>query len=380
MRRIVVVGHGIAGLTAAEELRVAGFDGSLTIVGDEPTGPYSRPALSKAALLDEGEMVSHALPDASHGATVLTGRAVVGLDADRRVVRLDAGDALPYDGLVIATGSRAARLGGESSPELTVRSAADAVHLRGRLAGAPGVVVIGSGPLGMELASGCRARGCEVTLVSRGRPLSRLLGDHLGAAFTDAARAHGVRVLTTGATHVEASKVGATVTLGDGSTVGADLVVSAVGDRPNTEWLDDAGLLRDGLLAVDTRGRLSDRIVSAGDVAAFPTARGVRRVPLWTSAIDQAKVAAVALLRGDDAPELDFTPYFWTEGFGLSLKSSGWLPVVGPPDEVLAGTPEAGLLRWWHDDGTAAAVALDHRVPVPKLRRLALEPRTVHNP
>ncbi|MFL4261686.1 FAD-dependent oxidoreductase, partial [Escherichia coli] len=82
----------------------------------------------------------------------------------------------------------------------------------------------------------------------------------------------------------------------------AELVVSAVGDLPNTEWLSTSGLLTGGVLAVDTRGRLRPDVVAAGDVAAIPTRRGLRRVPLWTSAIDQGRAAALALLRGDDAP------------------------------------------------------------------------------
>jgi NADPH-dependent 2,4-dienoyl-CoA reductase/sulfur reductase-like enzyme len=109
-------------------------------------------------------------------------------------------------------------------------------------------------------------------------------------------------------------------------------------------------------------------VAAAGDVAAFPHAGRVARVPLWTSAIDQAKVAAAALLR-QDAPELTFQQYFWTEAFGTSLKAIGPTPVVGEP-EIVEGTVEQGVLRWRQSDGTATAVAFDYRVPIPKLRRM----------
>ena len=106
-------------------------------------------------------------------------------------------------------------------------------------------------------------------------------------------------------------------------------MVSAVGDEPNTAWLQDSGLLTGGRLLADSRGRVGPGIVAAGDVVAFPSAGGHGRVPLWTSAIEQAKTAALGLLQGDDAPELSFQPYFWTEGFGLSLKAVGSTPLDG---------------------------------------------------
>jgi hypothetical protein len=107
-------------------------------------------------------------------------------------------------------------------------------------------------------------------------------------------------------------------------------------------------------------------------VAFFPTRRGVERVPLWTSAIDQAKVAAVGLLKGDAAPEFNFQPYFWTEGFGLSLKSVGFTPVLGEPDFCEPGGETGSvLMRWQNDDGSGTAAAVNYRIPIPKLRRLA---------
>ena len=120
MRKIVVVGNGIAGLTACDSLRSAGFDGELTVVGAERHQPYSRPALSKALLHavdgqsdgnSDGGLQPHVLPEPTHEATELLGVSATGLDVAARLVRLDGGGELPYDGLVIASGSRAKRLG-----------------------------------------------------------------------------------------------------------------------------------------------------------------------------------------------------------------------------------------------------------------------------
>ncbi|MFF2243758.1 NAD(P)/FAD-dependent oxidoreductase [Arthrobacter sp. NPDC058130] len=376
MRRIVVVGNGIAGLTACDSLRSAGFDGELTVVGSERHHPYSRPALSKALLHGDG-LQAHELPEPTHDATELLGVNAAGLDIEARVVRLDGGGELPYDGLVIASGSRAKRLAAglrhDSSPrELTLRTIEDAVLLKERVASRPSVIVIGGGPLGMEVASGCLHVGCEVTLVSDAKPLSRQLGDHLADLFTSAAIRRGLRVFLGGKARLVDHGAGARVVLADGTELEADLVVTAVGDEPNIEWLTGSKLLTEGSLRVDSRGRVRPDIVAAGDVAFFPTRRGVQRIPLWTSAIDQAKVAAVGLLQGDAAPEFNFQPYFWTEGFGLSLKSVGFTPVVGAPDYCEPGGENgSALLHWDNPDGYGTAAAVNYRIPVPKLRRLA---------
>ncbi|OLL18505.1 FAD-dependent oxidoreductase [Rhodococcus sp. M8] len=365
-RRIVVVGNGIAGQTACDSLRAAGFDGDLTIVGDEPRAAYSRPALSKALLVDGG---SHELAPPTHEATEVLGVAAVGLDVESRRVSLADGSELSFDGLVIATGSRARRLGGPDSPELTLRTLDDALALRERLAARPSVVVVGAGPLGMEIASAALSAGCEVTLVADGRPMLPHLGPCLSEAFTAAAVAQGLKLVDGTAAGIDGARA---VVLSDGSRVEADLIVTAIGDIPNTEWLATSRLMVDGRLEADSRGRVAPGIVAAGDVAAIPTRGGVRRIPLWSSAIEQAKVAAVALLAGDAAPELDLDPYFWTEQFGLNLKATGHLPAAGEPEFLIGDSPHGpSVMRWTHDDGRGVAVAVNHRIPIPKLRRMA---------
>ena len=307
LKRVVVVGNGIAGLTASDSLRAAGFDGELTIVGDEKHAPYSRPALSKAALLDGEEMTSHRLPPSSHGAQEILGVSASRLDVARKAVILDDGTDVPYDAVVIATGSRARRLGnsdldGPEVEQLTLRNLEDALSLRERLISKPSVVVLGGGALGMEIASGCLSAGCEVTLVSRDRPLVQQLGPYLSEVFVAAAHRSGLKVASSRAVGLRDAGGHRQVLLADGSVIEAELVISAVGDVPNLEWLSTSGLLSNGRLEVDTRGRLRPDVVAAGDVASFPTRHGIRRIPLWTSAIGQSKVGALALVQGDDTP------------------------------------------------------------------------------
>lgn len=365
LKRVVVVGNGIAGLTAADTLREAGFDGELTIVGDEQHPAYSRPALSKSLLLDGDDTSSHELPPAGHGASELLGVRATGLDLDRRLVMLDDGTALPYDRVVLATGSRARRLS-DLPGEVTLRGLDDALSLRGRLATGPSVVVVGGGPLGMEIASGCLAGGCKVTLVSQGAPLILQLGPYLADVFVKAALGQGLTVVETAAARLEGSDGSTRVVLDEGGVLEAEVILTAAGDVPNTEWLAESGLIAKGAIPVDERGLVRPDVAAVGDLAAFPTPQGLRRIPLWSSAIEQAKVAARALVRGDEAPPLQFQPYFWTEQFGLSLKAVGNLPVEGEP-EYVEGRPGGGpaLMRWSQEDGTGDAVALNYRIPIP---------------
>src|SRR5690606_34400597 len=146
---------------------------------------------------DDADMAAHELPTPDHGATEMLGVAAVGLDVDRRRVGLGDGSELPYDGLVIASGSRARRLGDDAG-ELVLRTLSDAHALRSRIVGRPDVVVVGAGPLGMEVASGALESGCRVTVVTNAPPMSRHLGEHLAGVIADAARERGLRIITTG--------------------------------------------------------------------------------------------------------------------------------------------------------------------------------------
>ncbi|HWK76936.1 NAD(P)/FAD-dependent oxidoreductase [Microbacterium sp.] len=367
LERIVVVGGGIAGLTACDTLRERGFDGELIVVGSEPHAAYSRPALSKALLKLDGDLAAHELAPATHGAREIRGASAVGLDVERRTISLEDGDELAYDGLIIASGSRAKRLS-DHPGELTLRGLDDAHALRNRLADRPDVVVLGGGVLGMEIASGAVAAGCRVTLIATSEPMSRQLGAHVSGILTRSARERGVRIVVTASASVDADGERPVVRTSDGSTYGSDVLVSAVGDVPNTEWLRVSGLLTGGRLLADGHGRVAPGVVAAGDVTGWGP--GGVRTPLWTSAIEQAKAAASALL-DPEARALRFQNYFWTEQFGHSVKAVGPLPVHGSP-EVLVGGGDAApaLLRWQGADGIRSVISIDHRIPIPRLRRL----------
>ncbi|WP_330350373.1 NAD(P)/FAD-dependent oxidoreductase [Streptomyces sp. NBC_00582] len=364
MRRIAVVGGSIAALTAAQSLRAEGFLGQVTVLSDEPHQPYSRVPLSKGVLAGRESAKSALLPAPGEDIEFHAGARAVRLDVRGRAVTLADGTRVPYDGLVVATGARARRLTG--GDDLVVRTLDDAVALGSRLAAARSAIVLGGGFLGMEVATTCRALGMEVTVVDLVPPLLRLLGPWLADLAVAAARDHGIRVRVApdGLTVVDGHRV----RCGE-SVLEADVVVCAVGDVPNTDWLRDSGLPLDagGGLVADACCRVAPGVVAAGDVVS----REGRRTPHWTNAVEQGRAAAASLLRGVSARPYRPDPYFWTEQSGLDIKISGELPLTGTP-EVLAGSvaERSALLRWRHGDGTATAVAVNHRLPVVKLKRL----------
>ncbi|MCS5720775.1 FAD-dependent oxidoreductase [Herbiconiux sp. CPCC 203407] len=376
---VVVVGASIAGITAVEELTARGHTGPIVLVEAEVSAPYAKPPLSKAVLSGAAEPESASIPLAeSARIRRVRGDAAVRLDVAGSTVGLASGEPLPFDGLVIATGARArtvADLGGNTSglEERVLRTLDDARRLRDELRTASAIVIVGAGVLGMELASVAASMGIAVTVLSNEAPLLSQCGPFVSALVEREARAHGVELVTdpSGVTLVErggrlAARLGSTVYEGD-------LVVSAVGDRPNIEWLAGSGLVCLPGVVVDSRCRVTDRIVAAGDVAAFGSPP--RRNPHWSNALDQARTAVAALLNGDEAPEYLARPYFWSDQFSLALKMGGHTPFLGEPD-VLAGSLDDldALVQWRRDGVPYGALAVNRRIAISKLHLAAGNP------
>ncbi|WP_127817968.1 NAD(P)/FAD-dependent oxidoreductase [Microbacterium sp. CPCC 204701] len=369
-RRIVIVGTSIAGITAAEELRADGFDGTITLIGDETEQPYSKPPLSKAFLAGSETDDDIRLPDLDHlDIDLIAGVAAHGLDRDRRRVLLD-GDEVPYDGLVIATGARAATLrdwGGnpDGLDETVLRTADDARALRALLVDGHRLTVVGGGVLGMEIASTAASAGMDVTVIGTTAPMLSALGPYVSQLILDRALDAGVIYSVASKGAVLEAAGGRTRVRAGGETIESDAVVTAVGCVPNVAWLRDSGLSVSPGLIVDERCRVASDIVAAGDVVSL---QGRARTPHWSSALGQGRSAAAALLRGDEAEPYVARPYFWTHQFDLSLKVAG----EGIPDhepELLDGdlADLTALWRWSTDGSPVAAVALNRHIPISRL-------------
>ena len=377
MKRVVVVGGSLAGVTAADALRAEGYDGEITIAGDEPRPPYTRPPLSKGVLAGAESAESVQLPPLGDDVSLRLNATAKELDVGGRAVVLDGGERLSFDGLVVATGARArslARPGQQGEAQL--RTLDDALELHAKLEHGPDVLIIGAGFLGMEIASTCRGLGLDVTVIDREPPLRRLVGEYLGRLLTEAALDAGVRVQVS---HGNAELLGTDrihgVRLADGRELHAELVITAAGDVPSVDWLGGSGLRLAGGLVVDDRCRALPHVVGAGDAVTIAThlEGSTIRTPHWASAIEQARVAAAALLHGEASAPLRSTPYYWTEQFELEVKVSGALPVHGEP-VVLEGSvaDRSAVLQWLDERGQPyAAATINHRMPIGRLKRLA---------
>ncbi|WSQ14498.1 FAD-dependent oxidoreductase [Streptomyces sp. NBC_01231] len=327
MRRIVVVGASAAGLAAAETLRREGYDGTLTLVGDEPLPPYDRPPLSKQLLAAEWEAERLALRTSAEltalGLDLRLGVAATRLELPERIVELADGSEVPYDGLVVATGVRPRRLPGERAHVL--RTLDDALTLRDRLTPGRRLVVVGAGFLGAEAAAVAWRLGAHVTLLEPAPvPLAHAVGTSVGEVLTRAHLDRGVD-LRCGVTVTEVTEDG--VRLADGEVVDADEVLVAVGSRPNTEWLEGSGLaLGDGVVC-DEYCEAAKNVYAAGDVARWynPLFDTSMRIEHRTNAAEQGMAAARNLLRPEARKPFAPVPYFWSDQYEMKIQAYGFL-------------------------------------------------------
>jgi len=350
LRQVVVVGGGVAGTMAAQTLRAQGYDGELTIVGDERHAPYHRPALSKKLLTGEVHRAGIDMaPQNEFDARVLRGAHAVGLDMASRAVEVRDGNenrTLNFDGLVIASGAVVRQWPGGRVPDgvLSLRTVDDCLAIRSKLDRRTRVVVVGGGFIGTEVAASIRSLGLKVTLLSRaGALLHSAIGEEMGSCWTDLHRQHGVDVRVDvkvdgliGKRHVKA------VRLSDGSKVKADLVLIGLGVEPATDWLQGSGFKVDNGVICDATGAVegSTGVVAAGDVARWwhPLYQQHLRIEHWDHASRQGITAGRNLLIGSaDAQEYDAVPYFWSDQYDVKLQLVG-VPTGYDSVEIIEGS------------------------------------------
>ncbi len=381
---ILVVGASLAGLRAAEALRGQGHRGRLVLVGDEPHLPYDRPPLSKQMLSGEWDVERVALTDAQKlsdaGIEARLGTPVHAVN-DAAVVLAD-GSTIPYDRLVVATGSSSRSWPGLSPrPDGRVhqlRTLDDSLRLREALAEGGALVVVGGGFIGLEIAAAARKADRQVTVLEvADTPLAPVLGDTVGACFARLHASHGVDLRTgVAVAGIEEHGDSVTVSLADGSTVSGAHVVVGIGAVPNNRWLDGIGLdHRDGV-PCDEQGQAAARVWALGDVAVWrdPVFGDTRRHEHWTSAVEQAAVVASSILGTGTRRPLDL-PYFWSLQHDVNFQLAG-RPDLADSTSVLLEGPESadgidrGTAFGYHrGDRLVAVAAFHHPGRFLKLRR-----------
>ncbi|MFC5171242.1 NAD(P)/FAD-dependent oxidoreductase [Streptomyces mutomycini] len=363
---VLVVGAGAAGLAVVESLRRKGYRGRITLLGEEAGVPYDRPPLSKQVLAGtwDAERTHLRTRDVldSLDAEFVFGDRALALDAATRTVHTESGAELTAEAIVLATGLHARRLPGLSGAAgvHVLRTLDDAARLRGELLEADRVVVVGDGVLGAEIAATARLMGATVTLAGpQAAPMQAQLGHEIARLLAALHIEHGVRLRPD--TLVEALDTADGRVTGvrpvDGATIPADLVVSAVGGAPATDWLAGSGLaLEDGVVC-DSRCRAADGIYAAGDVARFhheALDRSLRHENR-TNATEQAMLVAANIL-GEDRPYTP-VPYFWTDQLGVKIQVYG-LPAPTSTVRIVEGGTEEGRFVAQYLDGEGSAVAV----------------------
>jgi NADPH-dependent 2,4-dienoyl-CoA reductase/sulfur reductase-like enzyme/nitrite reductase/ring-hydroxylating ferredoxin subunit len=333
---VVIVGAGPAGTACAETLRREGYAGAITLVGAELPGPVDRPNLSKDYLAGTApeEWIPLRTEDALRAERIelVVDDAVVALDKETRTVRLTSGRTLPWGALVLATGAEPLRLPieGMALPHVHVlRTLADArgiiqaVQRDQGSAGAPPAtraVVVGASFIGLEAAASLRKRGVAVTVVGKEDvPLARVLGDDVGRFVRGVHEAHGA-TFRLGVTAARITK--SEVTLSDGTTLPADLVVVGVGVSPRTALAEAAGLRVENGVVVDESLRTSaPSIYAVGDVARYPYDGALVRIEHFAVAERHGQAVARTLV-GRPAPFRE-VPFFWSQHHDVTLSHVG---------------------------------------------------------
>jgi 3-phenylpropionate/trans-cinnamate dioxygenase ferredoxin reductase subunit len=375
---ILIVGGGLAAQRAADTLRRAGHDGPLTMVCAEPHRPYDRPPLSKQVLTG---------PHAHDGAffraenwyrdkdvELVIGTAATQLRRRERRVVLAGGSELPFDKLLIATGSRPRMLPAFDGFEnvSVLRTLDDSLALGAALRAGGRLAVIGAGFIGQEVAAGARKLGLEVTMVEAAPSiLGHVLGQEVGDWFADLHRSEGVDVVL--GHHVRQvignGRVQA-LALSDGRTVEVDHVVVGVGVDPDTEWLSGSGLAPSGIEVDDAGRTLDENVFAAGDVAAtFDPVLGRHvRGSHWEAASRQGARAARAMLGLE--PGRAPISSFWTDQYGLRIQYLGRAPLAD--DIAIDGSREERdfAVIYRRAGRPLAALLVNRPAELPEIRRM----------
>ncbi|MFC5529438.1 NAD(P)/FAD-dependent oxidoreductase [Cohnella yongneupensis] len=379
---MVIIGAGEAGARAAVELRSQGWNGKITMIGEEKHSPYERPPLSKQALLEETEPSPVFILDgeklSQHDITFLSGVPAVRIERNERKVVLEDGREIPYHRLLLATGARPRKFameGSDTSNVLYLRTMSDALVLRERMTSGKHIAVIGGGFIGLETAASAIQKGCSVTLIEVApRILMRGVPKEIADLVEDRHRAAGVDFkIGIGIARIEGDREKHVITLADGTVVTCDALIVGIGAVPETALAGSSGLELDNGIRVDEWLRTSDpNIYAAGDCCSFPHAlyEGRRiRLEAWRNAQDQGALAARNML-GAEEPYTT-VPWFWSDQYEQTLQVTG---LAGNEDTIVHRAIGDSAKMYFHlaaDGRLVAASAIGPVSSIAKEIRLA---------
>ena len=331
--RIVIVGASLSGGTAAASLREGGFDGEIHLIGEESHLPYNRPPLSKGYLRGEERFADQLVhPEGTYAERDITlrlGRRASGIDPHRKIVRLNGGEEIPYDRLLVTTGGRNRSLsapGADLQGIFQLRTVEDCDRIRAAARPGSHAVVIGLGFIGSEVTASLRQLGVEVVAVhDHPVPLARVLGTEVGAVLADIHREKGVElILEDSVAAFEGAGTVERVRTKKGRVLECGLVIAGIGIAPNSELLAAAGAAVDNGVLVDERCRTTlPDVYAAGDVANhLHPIFGRLRVEHWNNGQHQGRAAARSML-GVTEPYA-YVHSFWSDQYEHLIEYVGF--------------------------------------------------------
>ncbi len=363
MPHIIVIGAGQAGASLTAKLRSLGYEGDITLLGEEPALPYQRPPLSKGYLL--GDMTRERLflrPEEfyeNQNITLRLGDTVTAIDAATKTVTI-GGETLAYDDLALTTGSTPHRLpaaiGGTLQGVHVVRTLADIDAMEPEFAVGKNVLIVGGGYIGLEAAAVAAKLGLNVTMVEMAdRILQRVAAPETSDYFRALHLAHGVNIIEgVGLDHLSGDSRVTSATLTNEQTIPVDFVITGVGIKPATELAETIGITLENGIKTDAQGHTSaPHIWAAGDCASFPYRATRIRLESVPNAIDQAEVVAENMLGA--GKDYIATPWFWSDQYDVKLQIAG---LNTGYDNVItrAGDKLGSQSHWYYLGDTLLAV------------------------
>jgi nitrite reductase (NADH) large subunit len=350
VERVVIVGNGIAGITAADYVRRNHPECAIDIVADESHQLYNRMAITRLVYGRSAMQGLYLNPDTwceSRDITLWLNTRAREIDRDECVVVLGTQERLAYDRLILATGSSSfvPPIDGWGAPgTFVLRSAADALELRAfiQVQGAGRAVVAGGGLLGLEAAYALHKLGLATTVLERSdRLLRRQLDDRAAELLTRYIEGLGIQVWTQAETAAVASNGRVSeVVLKDARRASTEVIVAAAGIVPNVELADQARLeVRRGVIVDEHMTTNDDRVFAAGDVAEFQG----QVAGLWPAAVEQARVAAEAAVLESTSPYQGTIPVTVLKVVGVELTSIGQIEPASDRDEVIVQDDDSAL-------------------------------------
>jgi 3-phenylpropionate/trans-cinnamate dioxygenase ferredoxin reductase subunit len=362
---MVVVGGGLAGATAALELRKLGYDRRITVVAGENHLPYNRPPMSKTFLRSEETfeqtLVAQADRYAKREVELLLGRRALKIEVDRHVVQLDGQDELPYDKLLVATGGRKRQLpfaGSELRGVYDLRTVEDSEAIKAAAEAGGRAVVIGLGFIGCEVAASLNMLGVDVVALEPAEvPLQRVLGKEVGEGIAALHRRHGNRIRSgEGVERLEGVERVERVVTNRDEKIDCDFVVIGIGVEPNVDLLREAGAAISDGVDVDSSLHTSlPDVFAAGDIANHDhPVFGRIRVEHWNNADQSGRTVAAAMLGREVV--YDYIHSFWSDQFDKTVEYVGfarrWDRV-----EVQGSIEDLDFIARYHDGGRLLAAA-----------------------